>query len=110
MAPTSATKEQPSEPEVGKEEAALSTPPSDELQPESDQDSGPADTPPADPEPEWVSGFKLFTIMIAITLVRFLMLLDTSIIVTVRVKTIISCLLLSSSYRLSHVSRTTLIL
>ena len=88
IAPTSPTKEQPSEPEAGKEEAELSTPPSDDLQPESDQDSGPADTPPADPGPEWVSGFKLFTIMIAITLVCFLMLLDTSIIVTVRVKTI----------------------
>jgi hypothetical protein len=88
IAPTSPTKEQPPEPEAGKEETELSTPPSDDLQPKSDQDSGPADTPPADPEPEWVSGFKLFTIMIAITLVCFLMLLDTSIIVTVRVKTI----------------------
>ena len=85
IAPTSPTKEQPSEPEAGKEEAELSTPPSDDLQPESNQDSGPADTPPASLELEWVSGFKLFTIMIAITLVCFLMLLDTSIIVTVRV-------------------------
>lgn len=34
-------------------------------------------------EPEWASGFKLLTISVAVTLVAFLMLLDTSILVTV---------------------------
>ena len=45
----------------------------------------PAEAAPAPPaeEPEWVSGVKLWTIMSGITLTCFLMLLDTSIIVTV---------------------------
>ncbi len=36
-------------------------------------------------EQQWVSGFKLFSIMTSISLVAFLMLLDTAIIVTVSV-------------------------
>jgi hypothetical protein len=39
-------------------------------------------TPPPE-EHEWVSGIKLLTILTAITLVCFLVLLDTSIVVTV---------------------------
>lgn len=35
---------------------------------------------------EWATGFKLFTIMTAVTLVALLMLLDTSIVVTVSLK------------------------
>jgi len=35
-----------------------------------------------DQEPEWVSGFKLFTVMAAVTFVCFLMLLDSSIVST----------------------------
>lgn len=38
----------------------------------------------ADTGPEYVTGLKLFSLMIAVTLVSFLMLLDMSIIVTVR--------------------------
>jgi hypothetical protein len=33
-------------------------------------------------EPEWLHGFKLFTVMAAVTFVCFLMLLDSSIVVT----------------------------
>lgn len=78
--------------EEEKKEQELSTPPSDEIQPKSERvlQSVP-NAPPAAQEPEWISGFKLFTIMTAITLVCFLMLLDTSIVVTACVKG--SCLL-----------------
>jgi hypothetical protein len=97
----SLTKEQLSEKDGEKEENELSTHSSDDLQAEK-KEQGPTNPPPdniqsdfdqvlesapgAPPvtqEPEWVSGFKLFTIMTGITLVCFLMLLDTSIIVTV---------------------------
>lgn len=47
-------------------------------------DAAPIAPIPAAPEHEWVTGMKLATIMIAGTLVTFLMMLDTSIIVTVR--------------------------
>jgi hypothetical protein len=57
---------------------------SDEVQstPEKGLQSEP-NASPAVQEPEWVSGIKLLTIIAAITVVCFLMLLDTSIIVTV---------------------------
>ena len=43
-------------------------------------------------EQQWVSGFKLLPIIIAVTIASFLMLLDTSIVVTVSVTAlIISC-------------------
>ena len=102
LSPTN--KEQPSELETGKKEQELSThpsddleaekkiqklstPPSDDMQPESNQVPEPApDALPATQEQEWVSGFKLFSIMTAITLVCFLMLLVTSIVVTACVK------------------------
>jgi hypothetical protein len=98
--PPSPTKEQLSEEDGEKKENALSThssddlqaekkeqgstkPPSENLQLEFNQVLEPApDAPPVPQEPEWVSGFKLFTIMTGITLVCLLMLLDTSIIVT----------------------------
>jgi hypothetical protein len=72
-------------------EQELSTPPSDEIQPNSERvpQSAP-NAPAAAQEPEWISGFKLFTIMTAITLVCFLMLLDTSIVVTARIKALVS--------------------
>jgi hypothetical protein len=64
----------------------LSAPGSDETKPEPDQvlESTPNFTS-ADAEEKWVTGFKLFTIMGAISLVCLLMLLDIAIIVTVRV-------------------------
>jgi hypothetical protein len=98
--PPSPTKEQPSEQDWEKKENELSTyssddpqaekkgqgptePPFDNIQPELDQVLEPAPVaPPVTQEPEWVSGFKLFTIMTGITLVCLLFLLDTSIIVT----------------------------
>jgi len=105
--PSSPTTEQPSQLGTGKKdeelftnlsddlqaekvERDLSIPPSEDLQLGLDNDvPEPApDAPPATQEQEWVSGFKLFTIMTAITLVCFLMLLDTSIIATVCVKTL----------------------
>ena len=104
MAPTTppipTDKEQPSEQEAEKKEQELSTRPSDDLeaekkeqelstplsddiQLESNQSSQLAsDAPLATQEQEWVSGFKLFPIMTAITLGCLLMLLDTSILVT----------------------------
>lgn len=48
--------------------------------------SGPGDADALE-EPVYVSGLKLFTIMAAITLPCFLMLLDTSIVVTVSILT-----------------------
>jgi len=45
---------------------------------------GAAEAPPAAPqsnEPEYIHGFKLFNILVALTLVTFLMLLDATIVV-----------------------------
>jgi hypothetical protein len=87
LPPSPTNKEQPSELEAEKKEQELSTPPSYDIQPESNQVPEPApDAPPATQEQDWVSGFKLFPIMTAITLGCFLMLLDTSIVVTACVK------------------------
>ena len=63
----------------------FSAPPSKDLKPEMAEDSehAPKPAPPAQ-EQEWVTGFKLLAIMTAVTLVALLMLLDTSIVVTVR--------------------------
>jgi flagellar biosynthesis protein FliP len=80
--PPSPTKEQPSDVDSENRERELSTPPSDDIQPESNQGHE-LDVSPTTQEQEWVSGIKLFNIMTAITLVCFLMLLDTSIVVTV---------------------------
>jgi hypothetical protein len=66
-----------------KKEQGPTKPPSDNIQPKCNQVLEPApDAPPVTQESEWVSGFKLSTIMTGITLVCLLMLLDTSIIVT----------------------------
>lgn len=69
------------EPEESKDD--FSVPPSDNSQAGFHED--PKSVPEA-PQPtqdqEWVSGFKLLTIMTAVSLVCLLMLLDTSIIVT----------------------------
>jgi len=53
------------------------TPP-DRNEPESKQDA----SQEQEPEPEWISGFKLFTILAAVTFVCFLVLLDSSIVAT----------------------------
>lgn len=102
--PPSPTKDKPSLLEAETREKELLTHPSDELEAEKneqelsisplgdiqtqpDQFPEPApDAPPAIQEQEWVSGFKLFTILTAITLPCLLMLLDTSIVVTVCIK------------------------
>lgn len=64
-------------------EMRLSTAQSDAIQPESSQITEPApNATPATQEHEWISGFKLFIIISAITLPCVLMLLDMSIIVT----------------------------
>ncbi|MCJ1386881.1 hypothetical protein MMC17_010009 [Xylographa soralifera] len=69
--------------EAEKNEQDLSFPPSDDLEPESEQVPEPAPTaPPATQEEPWVSGIKLLNIISALTLVCFLVLLDTSIIAT----------------------------
>jgi hypothetical protein len=105
--PLSLTKEQPSEQDEEKKENEPSTHSSDDLQAEKKEQGPtkspsddniqpdfnqvlepPPDAPPVTQEPEWVSGFKLFTIMTGITLVCLLMLLDTSIIVTVCIETL----------------------
>ena len=73
--------------EAEKNKQQLSTPPSVDIQPETSQFHEPAPHAPlATHEQEWVSGFKLFTIMTAITLPCLLMLLDTSIVVTAGAK------------------------
>ena len=76
MAPSLTTKEQDYELEAEKKDPELSTPPSDDIQPESNQvpEPGP-DAPPT--TQEWVSGFKLLPIVTAITLACLLMMLDT---------------------------------
>lgn len=81
--PPSLTEKKVSEidPEESKEE--FSTQPSDDSQAESHEDPQPVpEAPQPSQDQEWVSGFKLLTIMTAISLVCLLMLLDTSIIVT----------------------------
>jgi hypothetical protein len=80
--PPSLADEQPLELEAEKKEQELSSLPSDDNQPESNQVFEPAASTPTTQEQEWISGFKLFTIMTAITLPCLLLLLDTSIIVT----------------------------
>jgi hypothetical protein len=81
MASSLTAKEQTSEFEAEKKDLEFFVPPSDDIQPHSNQvpEPGP-DAPPA--TQEWVSGFKLLPIITAITLGCFLMLLDTSIIAT----------------------------
>jgi hypothetical protein len=78
---------QPSDLEGDRKEQELSSPSSDQSEKESNKVTGTASfTPPVTEEHDWVSGIKLLTIMAAITLVCFLMLLDTSIVVTVKAK------------------------
>ncbi|KGO65250.1 Major facilitator superfamily domain, general substrate transporter [Penicillium italicum] len=80
--PSSPTMTQASEMEAESKEKQPSTLSSGDLEqdpPEASKISPPA---PAPAEHEWVTGFKLFAIMVAVTLVALLMLLDTSIVVT----------------------------
>lgn len=89
--PPSPTKLEPSELDVeaSKKEQDLSSPPSEELEPESNQAPEPATTAPtASQEEQWVAGIKLVNIMAAITLVVLLVLLDTSIVATVTVQNV----------------------
>ncbi|KAK9243070.1 major facilitator superfamily domain, general substrate transporter [Lipomyces tetrasporus] len=82
-APPSPTRPEPAELEANHDEKGLSAPSSNDLKPEPNDDREPA--PPAPlpaQEYEWVTGWKLFMIMTAVTLVALLMLLDTSIVVT----------------------------
>jgi len=53
-----------------------------ELEPETDQPPKASSPANQDQEPEWISGFKLYTVVAAVTFVCFLMLLDSSIVVT----------------------------
>ncbi len=91
------TKKQFTGPQSRKNEHELSTHPPDGLEAENkEQETSipliydiqlesaqvPEPAPDALPAKEWVSGFKLLTIITAITLVCLLMLLDTSIVVT----------------------------
>jgi flagellar biosynthesis protein FliP len=78
--------EQSQELEVEKRQHELSTPPSDYSEKESTQtpEQQLTDDARTEEEQQWATGIKLLIIMAAITLVCFLMLLDTSIIVTVR--------------------------
>jgi hypothetical protein len=113
MAPTtppSPTEPHPSESDGEKKEQDLSIHPSDDPKLESNHVLGPEIIDSSEPEildssvsqeDEWISGMRLFTIMAAVTIVCFLMLLDISIIVTVQIKApsfVLSCLLL----RLCH--------
>jgi hypothetical protein len=52
------------------------------LEPATNEDLKPAPPKSEGKEPEWLHGFKLFTVMAAVTFVCFLMLLDSSIVVT----------------------------
>lgn len=76
------------EDEKGKHE--LATPPSDDSKEGLSQDlkEQPIDEVPTEEVQKWVTGIPLLTIMGAICLVCFLMLLDTSIVVTVRATTL----------------------
>ena len=69
-------------------EKGLSTPASEESKEDSTQDlkQEPAEETPDEDTGNWVTGLPLVIILGAICLVCFLMLLDTSIIVTVRGK------------------------
>ena len=105
MAPTtppSPTEPHPSESDGEKKEQDLSINPSDDHKLESNHVLGPEILDSSvSQEDEWISGMRLFTIMAAVTIVCFLMLLDISIIVTVQIKAssfVLSCLLL----RLCH--------
>jgi hypothetical protein len=88
--PPSPKKESISDLETEKNEKEPSNSPLDDIQSESNQVAEQAeptsDTPPPPQEERWVSGFKLFTITAVLALVCFLMLLDTSIIVTASIK------------------------
>ncbi|KIM97024.1 hypothetical protein OIDMADRAFT_44464 [Oidiodendron maius Zn] len=71
------------EPEEDRNEKELSTPPSSDIEPKPNLVSESALTiVPAAEELEWVSGVKLLSVITGVTLVCFLMLLDTSIVVT----------------------------
>ena len=67
-----------------KHQSEHSTSQSDEIQQAVDSELATTTTPEV--EPQWVSGFKLFSIMTGISFVAFLMLLDTAIIVTVCIR------------------------
>ena len=77
-------------PKAKKGEHTLSTPLSEDLHSESEkqtlEEQPGASAPPAiaATDEQWVSGLRLLAIMAAVTLVCLLMLIDTSIIVTVR--------------------------
>ncbi|KAK0516386.1 hypothetical protein JMJ35_000989 [Cladonia borealis] len=77
---TPPTQEDPSEKEVETREQQLPTSPSEKSK--DDLKEAPADGIPDEEGGTWVTGLSLFTILGAICLVCFLMLLDTSIIVT----------------------------
>lgn len=83
---TSPTREQFLEQDAEKRQQQLSTIPLDDFEKDSTQVSTqqPTDEAPSEEEPRWVTGIQLLTIIAAICLVCFLMLLDTSIIVTVK--------------------------
>ncbi len=72
--------------ETEKRQMELSTPPSDDSEKESTQlpKQELTDQAPTEEEQKWVTGIPLLIIMGAICLVCFLMLLDASIIVTVK--------------------------
>ncbi|RDW65075.1 putative HC-toxin efflux carrier TOXA [Coleophoma cylindrospora] len=75
--------DQSSQPEMENKERELSNPESETSQEKPDHvPENIAVAPPAAPEQQWISGLKLLPIMVAITLGVFLMLLDTSIMVT----------------------------
>jgi hypothetical protein len=69
--------------ETEKEEQQLSSPVSEDLEPESKQVPEPATTAPVEQEEQWVTGIKLLNIITAVSLVCLLMLLDVSIVSTV---------------------------
>ena len=73
---------QRSELDLEDKERCLSNRSSDGLGLESNRAPEPPDALPAEQDFEWVSGVKLLNIMTAVTLVCFLVLLDSAIIVT----------------------------
>lgn len=109
---SSPTTTQASEMEAQCEEKQPTTPSSGDLNqdhPKTSKISPPTLAPAQD---EWATGFKLFTIMTAVTLVALLMLLDTSIVVTVSLKKRrgLHFILLMLNHRQFHVSRANSIL
>lgn len=84
MTGTSPTQLLSPEKETERSQQDLTDTPSEDLDEKSNQVQ---ETEPAGPlsneEPQWISGMQLWMMFSAITLVCFLMLLDTSIIVTV---------------------------